>query len=295
MTTRRRNRVDLHCHTSRSDGVVEPLDLHAQLRAAGTTLVAITDHDTVAGVREIHAAGLGLPGDTDGPRILAGVEINTTADDALPGAERLPRRGRELHVIGLGVDIEHPGLASALDVQRRGRHERSRRTVERLLELGIDVRAHLPADAGIESTGRPHIARALVASGAARSVEDAFRRYIDVGGPAYVPRAGMRPREAIGVIVDAGGLPILAHRPDAPDHVELIAALIEAGLAGIEVHYHAFDDAQVERMAAFAEAMGLLPSGGSDYHGDEMSYATAQAATHVPDEVGQRILERLER
>lgn len=293
--TRQRNRVDLHCHTARSDGVLEPLELYRQVAAATTTLVAITDHDTVAAVREIRDAGLGTPPAPEGPRILAGVEINTTADADLPGADGLSRKERELHVIGLGIDPDHAPLNEALAVQRAQRVHRREAILDKLAGMGLDVRGHMPPGDAIDSAGRPHIARALVAAGHAVSVQDAFTRYLAVDGPGYVPRLGMGPREAIHVIHAAGGIAILAHRPDAPEHPELMHALIGAGLDGIEVYHQSFSEDQVARMARFANQWALVPSGGSDYHGDDdMSYATAQAMTHVPDSVGARILERLD-
>ena len=296
MTTPRPNRVDLHCHTARSDGVLEPLELYRQLAAAATTLVAITDHDTVAGLREIRAAGLGASGSLDGPYILAGVEINTTADEGLPGADGLSRKARELHIIGLGIDPDDGALADALARQRDQRILRREAILDKLAGMGRDVRTQMPSGAAIDSAGRPHIARALVDAGYASSVQDAFDRYLTVDGPGYVPRQGMGPREAIGTIHAAGGIAVLAHRSDAPDHPELMGALIEVGLDGVEAYHQSFGEDEVDRMTRYADAHELLPSGGSDYHGDDdMSYATAQARTHVPDSVGTRILERLGR
>lgn len=302
MTTPRRNRVDLHCHTSRSDGVLEPLELYAQLAAAGTTLVAITDHDTVAGVREITQEDPGRAGSQGGPRVIPGVEINTTAGEDLPGAEELHSRDRELHIIGLGVDVDAAELGAALAVQRDKRRERIERMLVLLASLDMDVRGYMPTQDGIDSSdhppdrsaGRPHVARALVAAGHVGTVEEAFARYLGVEGPAYVARVGMGPREAIAAISAAGGIPVLAHRPDAPEHFVLIEALKQAGLEGIEVYHRSFDEEDYERMGRFADHMGLLPSGGTDFHGlDDKSYATEQALTHVPDEVGERILARL--
>jgi predicted metal-dependent phosphoesterase TrpH len=294
VTTPRPNRVDLHCHTARSDGILEPLELFRQLAAAATTLVAVTDHDTVAGLREIRQAGLGGSGSTEGPRILAGVEINTTADKGLPGADGLSRKERELHIIGLGFDPDDQPFAKALTAQRAQRMLRREAILDKLAAMGRDVRPHMPSGAAIDSAGRPHIARALVDAGYATSVQDAFDRYLGVDGPGYVSRQGMGPREAISTIHAAGGITMLAHRSDAPEHPELMGALIEAGLDGVEVYHQSFDEDEVARMARFADEHALLPSGGSDYHGDDdMSYATAQARTHVPDSVGARVLERL--
>ncbi|MFV2062560.1 MAG: PHP domain-containing protein [Chloroflexota bacterium] len=295
MTTPRRNSVDLHCHTVRSDGVLEPRSLYAQMRAWGSTLVAITDHDTLSGVRELRDAGLGSP-DGDGPRIIAGVEINTRVDEEIVAIGGDAERIGELHVLGFGVDPDDEDFERTLASQREGRSQRLERTLERLEQLGIDVRSDLPdTPGGIDSLGRPHVARALVASGHAESVNDAFRRYLEPGAPGYVQREGIGPRSAIEAITAAGGIASLAHPPWAPDQSAVIAQLIDWGLRGLEVYYHHFDDATVERMAAFAQEQGLLPTGGSDYHGDIMDYATAQHSTYVPAEVGERLIHAIRR
>ena len=157
MTSLRRNTVDLHTHTARSDGVLEPLELYEQMRAWGSTLVAITDHDTLAGVREMLAVGCGAPG-TTGPRLIVGVEINTMVDaevEAVGGAEE---RLSELHILGLGMDPDDAALSDTLERQRGARERRLRLTLERLRELGMPVDEHLPqVEGGIDALGRPHV------------------------------------------------------------------------------------------------------------------------------------------
>ena len=131
MTTLRRNTIDLHTHTARSDGVVEPLELYEQMRTWGSTLVAVTDHDTLAGAREMLAAGLGAPG-TTGPRIIVGVEINTMVDEEIEAVGGDEERLGELHLLGLGVEPEDPTLAGVLERQRGAREHRLALTVERV-------------------------------------------------------------------------------------------------------------------------------------------------------------------
>ena len=294
MTTQLPNSVDLHTHTARSDGVLEPLELYAQMRTWGSTLVAITDHDTVAGARELLAAGLGAAAG-DGPRIIVGVEINTAIDgevEAIGGSEA---RLGELHVLGLGVDPDDPAFEAVLREQRGGRARRLELTLERLRDMGMEVKAQLPrVEGGIDALGRPHVARALVGAGYAESVADAFERYLVPGMPAYIRRQGIGPRAAIEAISAAGGIASLAHSPWAPDEPAVIEQLMRWGLRALEVHYHHWDDERVERMGAFADARGLLRTGGSDYHGDMGSYAEAQASVHVPAWVGERLLGALE-
>jgi 3',5'-nucleoside bisphosphate phosphatase len=191
------------------------------------------------------------------------------------------------------MDIDDPVFRAVRARQRQGRQERLARMLERLRELGMPVDEYLAGDPGVDAMGRPHVARALIRAGHAASVDDAFARYLNWGMPAYVPRYGIGPEEAIDAINEAGGIAVLAHSPSAPDRPELIDELRAAGLGGLEVYYRSFVPETVERMRAFASARGLVATGGSDYHGDTMSYAEAQATTSVPDAVGEALLEAL--
>jgi predicted metal-dependent phosphoesterase TrpH len=239
-------------------------------------VLGLADHDTLAGVRELYAPGMpDLPLD-----LVPAVEINSVAS----GIESLWEG--ELHVLGLGVDPSDEAFEAALELQRRSRSIRFGIIVDRLRELG------LPIDAGVDSLalapgsslGRPQIARLLVEAGHAPSVDAAMQGLLARGQPAYVRREGLGPRDAIAAIRAAGGLPVLAHFADAPTRRDLIADLIAAGLGGLEVHYRHFDAATVAEMAALAAELRLVPTGGSDYHGDGETYAAAHAALFVPDE-----------
>jgi predicted metal-dependent phosphoesterase TrpH len=294
VTTPRRSHIDLHTHTARSDGVLEPTELYAQMRAWGSTLVAITDHDTLAGARELLAAGLGS-GSNSGPRILVGVEINTAVDEEVEALGGNEERLGELHILGLGVDPHDAPLEAVLAEQRGGRGRRIALTLQRLRDLDMDVEAQLPqVEGGIESLGRPHVARALVAAGYAESVNDAFARYLVPGMPGYVRRVGIGPRAAIEAIGAAGGIASLAHSPWAPDEPAVMAGLQAWGLRALEVHYHHWDDERIERVGTFADGAGLLRTGGSDYHGDTTNYAEAQTAVYVPEVVGEQLLAKLD-
>lgn len=293
MTTLRRNTVDLHTHTARSDGVLEPLQLYEQMRAWGSTLVAITDHDTLAGARELIAAGRGAPG-TSGPRLVVGVEINTMVDAEIEAVGGTEERLNELHLLGLGLDADDPELAAVLAEQRGARERRLQLTLARLRELDLDVESQLPEpEGGIDALGRPHVARALLAAGHVESVQDAFTRYLVPGMPAYVRRQGIGPRTAIEAISAAGGIASLAHSPWAPDEPAVIDELMRWGLRGLEVHYHHWEDERIEAMGAFADARGLLRTGGSDYHGDYGDYAESQDHVYVPPNIGQQLLDAL--
>jgi 3',5'-nucleoside bisphosphate phosphatase len=156
----------------------------------------------------------------------------------------------------------------------------------RLRELGMPVdeqAAALHSEPG-SSLGRPQVARLLVQAGHAPSVDAAMQELLARGKPAYVARQGLGPRDAIAAIRAAGGLPALAHFADAPSRRDLVAELIDAGLGGLEVHYRHFDAATVAEMAKLAAELRLVPTGGSDYHGDNETYAEAHATLFVPDE-----------
>ncbi len=279
--------VDLHAHTCRSDGLLSPSALVAAAAAVGVRILAITDHDTLAGYRDLVAPGAGpLP---PGLRVLPGVEINAVA----PGLD-LP--DGELHVVGLGVDPAAEAFEAALAAQRGGRRRRFERMVLRLRGAGLAVDAQLadldPADD--DALGRPTLARALVAAGFATSVTDAFARFVGRGGPGYVPREGLGPIDAIRAIRGAGGIPVLAHFSVAPSRRVLLRELMHAGLAGLEVHHRSFDAATVKSMGTVARDLGLLPSGGTDYHGDDETYAEAIAETWIPPEIASGVLAALQ-
>jgi 3',5'-nucleoside bisphosphate phosphatase len=294
MTTLARNHVDLHCHTRRSDGVLEPRDLYAAMRARGLRLAAITDHDTLDGYRELRAAGQGAAPSASGPQLIPALEINTVGQVGMT-AHGLGRTDGELHVLGFGVDIDDTALDATLARQRGGRQARIDLTLAVLRDQGVPVDDEF-ASLGLSaatSRGRPHVGEALVLAGHATSVQDAFERWLAAGRPAYVPRQGIGPREAIDAIRGAGGLAVLAHSPTAPDHVEDVERLRGWGLEGIEVYYRTFDAATVERLAQFAARAGLLATGGSDFHGQDMTYPDVAACTRVPDAVGEALLRAL--
>ena len=280
------SRADFHAHTSRSDGLLEPLELCLAAAAAGVRTLAVTDHDTLAGYRSLVAPGAELPPGLD---VIPGVEINATA----PDIPHLP--DDELHIVGLGVDPFAEAFEALLDRQRGARRRRFELMLARLRAAGLPVDAELagldPADD--EALGRPTIARALVAAGHATSVSDAFARWIGPGLPGYVRRDGIGPREALAAIRAAGGLSVLAHFAVAPRMPGLIDELIEAGLGGIEVHHRTFDAATVAAMADVAAAHRLVPSGGTDFHGDDGTYAEAIGETWVPDDVADGLLATL--
>ncbi|HYM84665.1 MAG TPA: PHP domain-containing protein [Candidatus Dormibacteraeota bacterium] len=281
--------VDLHTHTTRSDGVLAPGALVAAAHAVGVRILAISDHDTLAGYRELVGGGEGPSGLPAGLQLIPAVEINAVTR---PGLD-LP--DGELHVLGYGVDPADDAFEASLARQREARRVRFWRTVARLRELGLSIDRQVdgldPSDE--DALGRPTIGRALIAAGHAASVEDAFSRLIGRGGPGYVPREGLGPVEAIGSIRRAGGLASLAHFGEAPSHLPLLEELRDHGLGGLEVHYRSFAAATVEALREVASTLRLRPTGGSDYHGDGITYAEQHAALWVPLEVGEGLLAAL--
>jgi 3',5'-nucleoside bisphosphate phosphatase len=268
--------VDLHTHTLRSDGVLQPVELIRAAAAVGIRTLSITDHDNLAAYREL-VADRAIPETIE---LIVGVEINALS-------QGIPLADGEIHVLGFGMDPADEALETALATQRAARRLRFERTVARLREIGLGIDeqiSHIDLTRD-DALGRPTIGRALIAAGYATSVEDAFRRLIGWGGPAYVQREGMGPREAIEAIRGAGGIPVLAHFSEAPQHIPLLRELMQMGLAGLEVYYISFAPETVEAVGAVAAELGLLATGGSDYHGDTSTYAEAHAALHVPVEV----------
>lgn len=241
--------VDLHSHSTASDGSKSPAELVAAARDAGLAAIALTDHDTTAGVGEAVDAGARF-----GIRVVAGVELSATVDE------------REFHVLGLHID-RATTLEEALHTFRDTRVARAREIVARLNELGVSVTfdAVLGQAAGA-AIGRPHIARVLIGEGWARDSRDAFDRYLGSGRPAYVPKHRLSVRDAFTLIHDAGGLAVLAH-PGPEGRRELIERFVALGLDGIEVRHPGHSAEDVARLGALAGFFGLVSSGGSDWHG----------------------------
>jgi predicted metal-dependent phosphoesterase TrpH len=273
--------IDLHTHTLRSDGLLTPSQLLEAAAAAGVKLLAITDHDTLAGVRELRRGPLPA-----GLELLPGIEINTVAEnrgDVMEG---------EVHVLGLGVDPDDDALEAALALQRDARRLRFEKMVQKLRDQDVPIDGaleSLPATTDEDALGRPRLARALIKCGYATSVEDAFRQHLSKGRPAYVPLLGLGPADAIRAIRAAGGMASLAHYAEAPDHLDWVRSLIDMGLNGLEVYYRAYDQATVSMLSTIAADLGLVMTGGTDYHGDRETYAEAHAELWVPPEAGDAV------
>lgn len=260
--------IDLHTHTTASDGRCTPAELVSRAAAAGVDVLAVTDHDTVAGCgpasEACAAAGL---------EFVPGIEITSVVE------------GADVHVLGYFVDIQSASLQTFLSEQRRRRVDRVHQMVERLAEQGITLDAEAILRPGLadptKAVGRPWIARALLAAGHVASTREAFDKWLARGRPAFVPRVGAAPEEVFARIHDAGGVASLAH-PLLVGRDEWIPGFAAAGLDALEAYYVAHDAPATERYLALAGRLGLAVSGGSDYHADESHGATRPGTTELP-------------
>jgi 3',5'-nucleoside bisphosphate phosphatase len=258
--------IDLHLHTTASDGHLRPSDLVEAAHAAGLTTMSITDHDTTAGLEEGRTAAQAL-----GIAFVPGIEISAVAE------------GRDLHVLGYFIDVGSSVLRALLERQQVDRVRRVSAMADRLAALGcpIDPEPVLADARRGRSVGRPQIALALVDAGHVRTRDEAFTRYLEHGGPAYVARAGTSPEAVIEVIHEAGGIASLAH-PGVSRRDHLIPALVDAGLDAIEARHSDHDAAAEAHYRSLARTHRLLVTGGSDFHGEAGHRAAGLGRVTLP-------------
>ena len=271
------NQVDLHCHTTASDGLLTPTQLVALAARRGLRVIAITDHDSTEGLDDALAAAGADASGVNSPvsardwdiEVIPGVEINTDVPEG------------EVHVLGYFVDWHDADFQVLLTRLREGRFDRARRMVAKLDALGVSI----PMDrvlelAGDAAVGRPHVAQTMVEAGYVTSVNEAFERYIGRHGPAYAERLRLTPVEAAAHICAAGGLPVLAHpvlsisqgsdglnSPLTSSLLAQLSELCDAGLVGLEVYYPGYTAVITDALLDVARRFNLVPTGGSDYHG----------------------------
>jgi predicted metal-dependent phosphoesterase TrpH len=264
--------VDLHVHSTVSDGSYTPAELVQIAVERGLTALAIADHDTVDGVAAGQQAAAGRL------TFLPAVEISTHHGH------------HELHILGYMLDLDHEPLLAELDRIQEERIKRARRTVEVLQGLGVALGYdQVEAVAAGGSIGRPHIATALVAAGAVATPSAAFDRYLKRGRPAYVDRYRLSPARAIELIRGAGGLPVLAH-PKLVRRDALIPELVASGLGGLELYHIQHTPYDVERYTRLAERWRLVQTGGSDSHGPRGTYPVEVGQVNVPDACAEAVL-----
>jgi hypothetical protein len=250
--------VDLHTHTTASDGTYSPTELVAEAARRGVRILAITDHDSTEGLGEAMVAA-----ESYRPlEILPGIEINCDVE------------GAEIHVLGYLMDWQAPWFQDFCREQRRERRERVYRMAERLATLGMPIDAEeVFAIVKEGSAGRPHVAQVMVARGYVKTVREAFDKYLGSGKPAHVQRKKLTPEDAVRLIRKAGGVPVFAH-PGLADRDGLIPGLIAAGMMGIECYYTEHSAAQRASYAQICHDHDLVATGGSDFHGPKVRAAT---------------------
>ena len=257
--------VDLHAHSTASDGAKSPADAIAAAHAAGLAALALTDHDTLGGIPEAQAAA-----DAVGLRLVPGVELSVHQGEV------------EVHILGLHIrDVS--AMQSQLEIYRDRRVTRAEAIVERLGTLGVPLEMSAvltAADGG--AVGRPHVARALIAGGYVKDNREAFDRYLAAGRPAYVDKERLEVAEGIALIHAAGGIAVMAH-PAGDGRRERIEPLVALGLDGLEVRHPSHSSEDAKRIKALADFFDLVPSGGSDWHG-AMQGGRVLGALNVPFE-----------
>lgn len=243
--------VDLHLHTTASDGRLTPTQLVDLVASRGLRVVAISDHDSTEGLAEGFQAARRYADLT----LIPGAELSTD----IPG--------NEIHILGYYIYYNDEQFQRTLREFRHARETRAQRMVEKLNHLGVHVEwGRVQGLAGEGAVGRPHIAQAMVEQGYITYPQEAFATYIGRNGPAYVERPKLTPQEAVRMIADVGGLPVLAHPAGVKELEDIVVSLKAEGLVGMEVHYAEYSADVRQRLLQVAQRHGLLPCGGSDYH-----------------------------
>ncbi len=269
------SKVDLHIHSTASDGRLSPAEVVRKSVEAGLTVIALADHDTVDGIIPALEAAKTFPW----LKVIPCVEIST---DAPKG---------EVHVLGYFIDYTHHELREALEGLRHSRRTRAQGMIDKLGNLGIHIEwERVQEIAGSGSIGRPHIAQAMLEKGYIASIREAFTKYIAWGGPAYVKREKMTPVEAVELILRANGLPVLAHPLTINEPETMVIELKASGLVGIEAYYDGYTAAEISRLVSLAKRYGLIGTGGSDYHGLDTSTETMIGGTDVPIESAEQLI-----
>jgi len=265
-------KVDLHLHSSVSDGVLSPAGVVDKAARLGLTAIALTDHDNVDGIAPATEAASRYPSLT----FIPGVEISTDIEDG------------EVHLLGYFVDYNNDEFRTKLNAMVESRISRAQKMITRLKELGFAVEwERVKEIAGPGSIGRPHIAQALLEKGYISDFQEAFSRFLAFNGPAYVHRDKMTPEDAIMLIISAGGIPVLAHplSKGNRDPEKLVREMVKAGLAGLEAHYKDYSPEDRKMLVRLAGKYHLIATGGSDYHGLNDSTEVMMGEAGVPPEV----------
>lgn len=246
-------KIDLHIHTNYSDGTLTPEELVDSAIEVGLTTIAITDHDNVSGY---YIAKKYIEQNDKQLSIIPGIEINTFY------------KKQEIHILGYFMDFENPEFKAMIEKQRKARKIQAQEIAKRLKKIGLNVSYEDIKKCVVESgsIGRPHIAKAITQKGGTSSITEAYNKYIHDGTNVYVQRKTVSPHEAVEIIYDAGGIPVIAHPCDVENSEELIEELISYGLRGVEAYHRKHTPAMIEYFCSIAEKYDLVVTGGSDFH-----------------------------
>jgi predicted metal-dependent phosphoesterase TrpH len=268
-------KLDLHLHTTASDGRLSPEELVRMAAQLGLVVISITDHDSVDGIAPALKAAQHHP-----PlRVIPGVECSTDVPHG------------EVHVLGYFVDYTNPELIIELAAFRNSRKVRAQKMIAKLATMGVTIEwDRVQVIAGTGSVGRPHVAQAMLEKGYVPSLKEAFNRYIGREAPAYVEREKMTPEEVVELISRAGGLAVLAHPAEIDDLEHYIPRLQRVGLVGMEVYYNNYPPRTIQHLASLAHKHALVATGGSDFHGMDNATETPIGGVVIPPECVDRLL-----
>ena len=274
------SRIDLHTHTNFSDGSYSPTELVAHANELGIDILAITDHDTTAGLPEALEAIENLP-----LELIPGIELSAQFHN------------REMHILGYFIDLNDLQFQARLEALRATRSVRISNILDRLHGMGMDLSlAEVEAASGTGTIGRPHIAQVLIAKGYVKNMKEAFEQLLGSRGKAYVQREVPEAEEIIRWITDAGGIPVLAHPYwegfNKEDSAKACQTLVDQGLQGLEVFYGTFSARHISFNLGLARRFDLLMTGGSDFHGTmkpDIALGKGRGSLHVPPKVVEKL------
>jgi len=269
------SQVDLHIHSTASDGRLSPAEVVGKSAALGLTVIAIADHDSVNGIAEALQVAKAYPG----LKVIPAVEINTDVPHG------------EAHLLGYFIDFTDGELNDTLERLRDSRRLRAQRMIAKLKNFGIHIEwQRVQEIAGSGSIGRPHLAQAMLEKGYITSMKEAFIKYIGRSCPAYAEREKMTPIEVAALILNANGLPVLAHPLTVNDPEAMVIEVKAAGLVGLEAYYNGYTAEEIGKLVNLADRHNLIATGGSDYHGLDATTETMIGGVEVPLEAAERLI-----
>ncbi len=278
--------IDLHVHSTASDGTLTPTEILARAEKLNLRAIAITDHDTIDGVKEVIENSI-----PPAFEFLTGVEISTKSPSIFPFSG-------SLHILGYKIQLDHPELNQALIALREARENRNPKILELLSNLGFHfTMEEVKDEVGTGQIGRPHIARLMIARGIVKDINEAFDRFLGKNKPCYVDKYRIESEAAIELILKAGGIPVLAHpgllkTEDSQSIENLVSTLKKAGLAGIEAFYPGHQPDQTAHYIDLSRQYDLLVTGGTDFHGalyPDVEMGTARGDFFVPYELYEKL------